>query len=118
MIFLTFFSLPHFRFLFTVFFKTETYSSAFLARHAVYRRIFSKVRIRDWRHRYGYSPALLETFVETQCHRGTCYKAANWINIGQTAGRGKKSKSHQQLIAVKDIWMRPLRTNFATVLCR
>ena len=67
---------------------------------------------------YGYSPALLETFVETQRHRGTCYKAANWINIGQTTGRGKKSKSHQQLIPVKDIWMYPLRKNFAAVLCR
>jgi hypothetical protein len=73
---------------------------------------------RDWLHRYGYSPALLETFVETQRHRGTCYKAANWINIGQTAGRGKKSKSHQQLIAVKDIWMYPLQKNYAAVLCR
>ena len=58
------------------------------------------------------------TFVETQRHRGTCYKAANWINIGQTTGRGKKSKSHQQLIPVKDIWMYPLRKNFAAVLCR
>jgi hypothetical protein len=48
---------------------------------------------------------------------GTCYKAANWINIGQTTGRSKKSKSHQQLIAVKDIWMYPLRKNFAAVLC-
>lgn len=73
---------------------------------------------RDWQHRYGYSPALLETFVETQRHRGTCYKAANWINIGQTTGRGKKSKSHQQLIPLKDIWMYPLRKNYAAVLCR
>jgi len=72
----------------------------------------------DWQQRYGYRPALLETFVESQRHRGTCYKAANWICIGQTAGRGKKSASHEQLIAVKDIWMYPLRKNFAAVLCR
>lgn len=72
----------------------------------------------DWLQRYGYSPALLETFVESQRHRGTCYKAANWINIGQTTGRGKKSSSHLQLIPVKDIWMYPLRKNFATVLCQ
>ena len=61
---------------------------------------------------------LLETFVETLRHRGTCYKAANWINIGQTTGRGKKSSSHLQLIPVKDIWIYPLRKNFTAVLCR
>ncbi len=72
----------------------------------------------DWHQRYGYRPVLLETFVETQRHRGTCYKAANWIHIGQTTGRGKKSSSHLQLIPVKDIWMYPLRKNFSTVLCQ
>ena len=45
---------------------------------------------RDWQQLYGYQPALLETFVETPRHRGTCYKAANWTQIGQTVGRGKK----------------------------
>ena len=50
-------------------------------------------------------------------HHGTCYKAANWINIGQTTGRGKKSSSHRQLIPVKDIGLYPLRKNFASVLC-
>ena len=61
---------------------------------------------------------LMETFVEFERHRGTCYRAANWINIGQTAGRGKKSASHRQLIPVKDIWLYPLRKNFATALCQ
>jgi len=70
----------------------------------------------DWQQRYGYRPVLLETFVETQRHRGTCYKAANWIHIGQTAGRGKKSAAHHQIIPVKDIWLYPLRNNFASVL--
>ena len=41
----------------------------------------------DWHQRYGYRPVLFETFVETERHRGTCYKAANWINVGQTTGR-------------------------------
>lgn len=71
----------------------------------------------DWLRRYGFRPVLLETFVEFERHRGTCYKAANWINVGQTTGRGKKSSSHRQLIPVKDIWLYPLRKNFATVLC-
>ena len=71
----------------------------------------------DWLKRYGFRPVLLETFVEFERHRGTCYKAANWINVGKTTGRGKKSSSHRQLIPVKDIWLYPLRKNFATILC-
>ncbi len=70
----------------------------------------------DWYRRYGYRPVLLETFVETQRHRGTCYKAANWVRVGQTAGRGKKSPVHQQIVPIKDIWLYPLRKDFASVL--
>jgi hypothetical protein len=72
----------------------------------------------DWHQRYGYSPVLFETFVESQRHRGTCYKAANWIHVGQTTGRGKKSTVHHQIIPIKDIWLYPLRKDFANVLCR
>jgi hypothetical protein len=73
---------------------------------------------RDWKHRYGFEPVLLETFVEYERHKGTCYKAANWINVGRTAGRGKKSTSHKRLIPAKDIWLYPLRKNYATILCK
>ena len=72
----------------------------------------------DWDQRYGYRPVLFETFVESQRHRGTCYKAANWVHVGQTTGRGKKSAVHHQIIPIKDIWLYPLRRDFATVLCR
>jgi hypothetical protein len=72
----------------------------------------------DWHQRYGYSPVLFETFVESQRHRGTCYKAANWTHVGQTTGRGKKSTVHHQIIPIKDIWLYPLRKDFASVLCR
>ena len=72
----------------------------------------------DWHRRYGYSPVLFETFVESQRHRGTCYKAANWTHVGQTTGRGKKSAVHHQIIPIKDIWLYPLRKDFASVLCR
>ena len=58
------------------------------------------------------------TFVESQRHRGTCYKAANWVHVGQTTGRGKKSTVHHQIIPAKDIWLYPLHKNFASVLCR
>ncbi len=47
---------------------------------------------------------------------GTCYKAANWVHVGQTTGRGKKSRVHHQIIPIKDIWLYPLRKDFASVL--
>jgi hypothetical protein len=72
----------------------------------------------EWHRRYGYRPVLLETFVESQRHRGTCYKSANWTHVGQTTGRGKKSRVHHQIIPIKDIWLYPLRKDFADVLCR
>ena len=73
---------------------------------------------RHWKHRYGFEPVLLETFLEYERHKGTCYKAANWVNVGRTTGRGKKSISHERLIPAKDIWLYPLRKNFATLLCK
>ena len=73
---------------------------------------------KDWQLRYGYRPVLLETFVESQRHRGTCYKAANWVHVGRTTGRGKKSTVHHQIIPIKDIWLYPLRRDFAAVLFR
>jgi hypothetical protein len=72
----------------------------------------------DWHQRYGYRPVLVETFVESQRQRGTCYKAANWVHVGQTVGRGKKCPVHQQIVPIKDIWLYPLRKDFARVLCR
>ena len=48
----------------------------------------------DWQSRYGCRPVQLKTFVESERHRGTCYKAANWIPVGKTAGRGKKCPTH------------------------
>jgi hypothetical protein len=84
-------------------------------------KILSKVARQlplDWHQRYGYSPVLFETFVECERHRGTCYKAANWIHVGQTSGRGKKSTSHDPTLPIKDIWLYPLRKNFVSALCR
>jgi Domain of unknown function (DUF4338) len=72
----------------------------------------------DWLRRYGYSPVLLETFVEFERHLGTCYKAANWINVGRTSGRGKKSLSHKPLIPIKDIWLYPLHKKSLSALRR
>lgn len=71
----------------------------------------------DWRQRYDYEPVLLETFVESPRHAGTCYKAANWQCVGRTTGRGKMSRSHEQSLPTKDIWMYPLRKNYRHTLC-
>ncbi len=83
-------------------------------------KILSKVARqlpRDWISRYGFAPVLLETFVEFERHKGTCYKAANWSLVGRTAGRGKKSKSNKPLIPIKDIWLYPLRRDWQRRLC-
>ena len=72
----------------------------------------------DWQQRYGYRPVLLETFVETPRHRGTCYKAANWTLVGQTTGRGKLDVTHQHAVPVKDIWLYPLSRHFRAFLCK
>ena len=72
----------------------------------------------DWQQRYGYRPVLLETFVETPRHRGTCYKAANWIHVGQTLGRGKLDVTHQHALPVKDLWLYPLSRHFRATLCK
>ena len=66
----------------------------------------------DWQQRYGYRPVLLETFVQSDRFRGTCYKAANWIHVGQTRGRGKLDVTHQYAMPVKDIWLYPLAKAF------
>jgi hypothetical protein len=71
----------------------------------------------DWSLRYGYEPVLLETFVEIPRFTGTSYRAANWIRLGQTQGRGKLEKHHRQIGPRKDIWIYPLHSDFRRLLC-
>ena len=71
----------------------------------------------DWNLHYGYSPVLLETFVELPRFRGTCYRAANWSLLGKTKGRGKLDVYNQALLPKKAIWVYPLVKNFRRVLC-
>jgi hypothetical protein len=71
---------------------------------------------KDWLARYGFAPVLMETFVEFERHLGTCYKAANWINVGRTSGRGKKSLSHKPLIPIKNVWLYPLQKQSLSAL--
>ena len=64
--------------------------------------------IRDWSEAYGIEPVLMETFVDCERFAGTCYRAANWICVGQTKGRGKYDRRHQNATSVKDVWLYPL----------
>lgn len=50
----------------------------------------------DWQARYHVRPLLLETLVDPARFTGTCYKAANWIDVGQTTGRGRQDREHQR----------------------
>jgi hypothetical protein len=69
----------------------------------------------DWENRYGYRPVLLETFVEER-FQGTCYRAANWVCVGQTQGRGKLDRDHSAALPRKQIFLYPLRRDFRTAL--
>lgn len=70
----------------------------------------------DWHERYGYRPVLVETFVETPRFQGTCYKAANWLQLGDTQGRGKLDVDHSAQLAKKSVWVLPLTTDFRRTL--
>lgn len=70
----------------------------------------------DWQDRYNYAPVLLETFVEKERFRGTCYKAANWVYVGDTKGRGKQDVRHECKVPVKSVWLYPLRKDFRKYL--
>ncbi len=71
----------------------------------------------DWQTRYSYEPVLLETFVQRDRFRGTCYRAANWIHVGETQGRGKLDRHKLFSLPVKDIFVQPLRRDFRQQLC-
>jgi hypothetical protein len=69
-----------------------------------------------WQHSYGYKPYLLETFVEKQRFAGTCYKAANWICVGDTLGRGKRDRYYKFDKPIKSIWLYPLDRRYKAEL--
>ena len=70
----------------------------------------------DWKQRYGTDIAAVETFVDTTRYLGTCYKAANWIKIGQTKGRSRQDRNSTLTVPIKDIFVYPMRRNFREVL--
>lgn len=62
----------------------------------------------DWQQRYSYRPLLLETLVDGERFAGTSYRAANWILLGQTTGRGRMDRQHRAVGSRKDIYAYPL----------
>ena len=66
----------------------------------------------DFERRYAMRPLLLESFVDTGLHLGTCYRAANWIRVGATSGRGRQDRLRQAGETVKDIYVYPLEQDF------
>ena len=71
----------------------------------------------DWEERYNIRPVLLESFVQKDRFKGTCYKAANWQNIGETKGRGKLGGQPGKIcVPIKDIWVFPLDKKFRVFL--
>ena len=75
-------------------------------------------RIRaDWQNKYGHPVYALETFVDRERFRGTCYQAANWVRLGATQGRTRNDREHSIHAAVKDVYLYPLAANFRQRLC-
>ena len=72
---------------------------------------------RDWQAKYGHPIHLVETCVERERFAGTCYRAAGWVPVGATTGRGRNAPSLAPQGPVKEVYLRPLRADFRTRLC-
>ncbi len=68
----------------------------------------------DFEQQYNHRPLLLESFVDTSCYRGTCFKASNWQWIGSTKGRGRQDSERKHKETIKDIYVYPLDQDFRT----
>jgi Druantia protein DruA len=71
---------------------------------------------RDWQRMYGHPIYFLETFVDPERFRGTCYRAANWVVMGKTTGRGKQSNSYVPNRSIKEVLGYPLTRRFRELL--
>jgi len=70
----------------------------------------------DWQAKYGHPILLLETFVEVDRFKGTCYRAANWIAVGHTTGRSRNDRFNTLHVPVKAVWLYPLHKQSRTLL--
>ena len=86
-----------------------------LASHLLGR--MARVLPQDWKRIYAHSVYFLEAFIDPQRFRGTCYRAANWIVLGRTTGRGKDDLTHRPNRSIKEVWGYPLSKHFRRQLC-
>jgi hypothetical protein len=86
-----------------------------LASHVLSRCMMRLVG--DWSERYGYAPVLAETFVDPNRFVGTCYQAANWLGVGQTAARPTAYPNGKVAEGPKDIYLYPISDHWREVLC-
>jgi hypothetical protein len=71
-----------------------------------------------WEMVYGHPVHFVETFVHPERFRGTCYRAANWIHLGRTTGRGKDDLTHKPNRPLKDVLGYPLTRRFRELLSK
>lgn len=81
-----------------------------LASHILGR--MAQILPRDWERMYGHPVYFLETFVDPQRFKGTCYRAANWVVLGRTTGRGKNDQTMRPNRPIKNVLGYPLRRDF------
>ena len=75
-------------------------------------------RIRsDWQRKYGHPIHALETFVDRERFKGTCYQAANWLQLSSTQGRTRNDCAHCIRTVVKDVYFYPLTKDCHQKLC-
>jgi len=70
----------------------------------------------NWERMYGHPIWFAETFIDPERFRGTCYRAANWVLLGRTTGRGKDDLTHRQNRSIKEVFGLPLRRKFRELL--
>lgn len=87
----------------------------FLASHLLGR--IARVVAKDWQQIYNHPIYFLESFIDTEKFVGSAYRAANWIYLGLTTGRGKADQTHKQNRSIKAVWGYPLCTDFRERLC-
>jgi len=87
----------------------------FLASHLLGR--MARVVAADWQRIYNHPIYFLETFVDTSRFVGSAYRAANWIFLGQTTGRGKNDQTNKPNRSIKAVWGYPLCADFRACLC-
>lgn len=71
----------------------------------------------DWQQRYGVHPVLLESYVDSEQFTGTCYRAANWLQVGKTAGRGRQDRNKKAGVSAKFVYLYRLRPDWQQKLC-